>query len=144
MNTKAKQQGILILAVSMIILLIMGIFALTLEVRSLNLIKVAAQNMRGEQATIAAEAGLNYGVAYVIHTPTIGSISVATINGQLGSDVGQVVSITSTEESTDVYKIVAVGESDDGDFTKTIEHIIHVTTGDPDSSGYDASGWKDY
>ena len=150
MQTKQKQQGILVLAVSLALLLIMGIFALMLELRGVKQVKIAAQTYQGEQANAAAEAGLNYGVAYVIETPT-GAISpasttlnVATINSQLGSGGGQVSSITSSEQSTNVYKIIAVGQSADGLMSKTIEHVIHIDPQNPDNSGYEITGWKDY
>lgn len=150
MQTRHKQQGVLILAISLVLLLIMGIFALMLELRGVKQIKIATQTYQGEQASAAAEAGLNYGVAYVIETPTgdvspaSTALSTAEINAQLGGDTGQVSSITSSEQSTNVYKIIAVGQSADGLVSKTIEQVIHVTPQDPDSSGYEITGWKDY
>jgi Tfp pilus assembly protein PilX len=145
-----KQKGILLLATSLVLLLVMGIFALMLELKSVQGFKVSLQNLRGEQALNAAEAGLNYGVAYVIETPTGATapnstaIATTTINTQLGSDVGQVISITSSEQSTYVYKIVATGQSADGTVRKTLEHIINVSPQNPSASGYDITGWKDY
>ena len=150
MQTKQKQQGVLILAVSLVLLLIMGMFALMLEMRSVKQVKIATQTYQGEQASAAAEAGLNYGVAYVIEpptgavTPASTALSITTINAELGSNAGQVSSITSSEQSTNVYKIVSIGQSADGLVSKTIEHVIHVTPQDPAASGYEITGWKDY
>lgn len=150
MQSHDKQKGVIILAVSLVILLLMGIFALMFEMRSIKQVDISAAAFRGEQALAVAEAGLNYGVAYVIYTPTGApspsstTIAVTTINSQLGSDVGQVISITSSELSTNQYKIIAIGQSVDGSVSRTVEHIINVTPQDPDNSGYDITGWKDY
>lgn len=150
MQAKEKQKGILILAVSMVILLIMGIFALMLELKSMQQVKASMQTYQGEQALIAAEAGLNYGVAYVIETPTGAAtpastaLPITTINTQLGTASGQVISITSSLQSTNVYKITAIGQSADGQVTRTVEHEINVTPQSPSSSGYSITGWKDY
>lgn len=150
MNTREKQRGVLILAVSLVLLLIMGVFALMLELRGVKQVKIATQNYQSEQALTAAEAGLNYGVAYVIQTPTGAAspsstaLNTTTINALLGSGAGQVISITSSEQSTNVYKITATGQSSDGLINKTIEHVVHVVPQDPEESGYEITGWKDY
>lgn len=150
MHVHEKQKGVIVLAVSLVILLLMGIFALMFEVRSVKQIKISATFYRGEQALVAAEAGLNYGVAYVIETPTGDSspsnteLPISVINNHLGSNAGQVVSITSSELTTNQYKITAVGESADGLSNRTVEHIINIAPQDPENSGYDVTGWKDY
>lgn len=145
-----QQKGIFVLGLALVILLLMGLFALVFEMRSIQKFQIVASQYRGEQALTAAEAGLNYGVAYVIEAPTgatspaSSALSFATINSQLGSNAGQVTSITSSELDTNQYKIVAMGQSADGLVTRTVEHVINVMPQDPTSSGYKVDGWKDY
>ncbi len=149
-SQRQKQQGVFALTLALVMLLIMGLFALLFELRSVQKYKIVESHYRGEQALNAAEAGLNYGVAYVIETPTgattpnVTELDLETINTAMGSGAGEVTSVSSSEQSTNVYKIISTGQSADGLASRTIEHVINVTPQDPDSSGYDVSGWKDY
>jgi Tfp pilus assembly protein PilX len=95
-NMKHKQQGMVVLSIAMIIIFIMGAYLLFFELRTLNDLRISGNNYRSEQALQAADAGLNYGVAYVINNPvgatapSTSDIMLIEVNTLLGNENGQV------------------------------------------------------
>ena len=64
---KQRQQGIAVLGMALIMLVVMGLFALMLQLTTMRHLETEAVKYHSEQALQEAEAGLAYGKAYLLH-----------------------------------------------------------------------------
>lgn len=141
----SAQRGMALLTIVILLLSIMGLGALMSLKTVTTEQRITGNDRRSRQALSVAEAGLAVGVATAIHSQPSSQISVevTTINGQLnpGSDnVGSVVSITICPPVMgDIYRVFAVGQSDDGSAQRTVERWVAVT-----QSAYVIGSWRDF
>lgn len=149
----AKQKGIALLAMVIILLGIMGLLALMMMKSTTNEQRITGNDLRSRQALDAADAGLAYGIADAIAdsitTETdVSGADITTLNGQLnpGGDsytAGSVVSIKICAANNNRTRVIAVGQSNDGDASRTVDQWFY-NGGSSATSGVIAGTWRDY
>jgi Tfp pilus assembly protein PilX len=121
LNLKVCQQGAATLIVVMVLAMIMGVVALTTANVGLMEQKIVGNDLRAREAREAAEAGLEYGVAWaknnsVPNTVTCSSGSLPTgcptaLTTVVGSSTGESYSYTLTyTKGTDSIKVTSAAQ----------------------------------
>ena len=151
MINKRTQQGMAVLSIIILLLAVLGLLALLTSRNVVSEQRFTSNDLRRRQALDAADGGLAFGIATAINdSPSVETDpSVTTINDQLNPTgepaVGSVVSIKICPPTGgNKYRVIAVGQSDDGKASRTVEQWIAITSADSGASGYVAGSWRDY
>ncbi len=161
---KAKQQGMALLGVVILLLTVMALLALMSMKNVTTEQRITGNDVRKRQALAAADAGLAIGIAKAVAEsgsittnftyPETGGDSLATLNdayfegNSANPGYGQIRSILICPIDPPVgdggkFKVIAVGESPDGTATRTVEQWIQIGSS-IDNAGYVMGTWKDY
>ncbi|OQK16828.1 hypothetical protein AU255_02685 [Methyloprofundus sedimenti] len=118
-NSKAKQQGAATILVALILMMIMAIMTLTISRTGMLEQQLVGNDIRAREAQEAAEAGLEYAIAWGTENPIASSMTCTSANETDCPTFAQVTGSTSSEaynytltftKGADAIKVTSVSQ----------------------------------